>query len=474
MIEGVRLGRASSEVRVILEHDARPILLSVISVEPRRIEAWMPSSAPVGQGSLSVETSEGTSKPFPIGVVPSQPGLFTANGKGWGPGKIDNVGSDGRRRANTVETPARPGEMAGLLATGLGDGKKVEVMVGGRAASSVESHGASERGLNSILFRLPADVPKGCYVPVYARVRGATRSNVVTMAISDRDSCEMPAGWPSTIGTGRKLGLIGVSRRTAFYQPDQPTVTIDEAFGAFHEQELPEESNRLLLVPPVGTCTSYTALYQVDVNQIDSVAAALANPSDPHTLDAGAQFTISGSGESRAVSHSGSRPGVYWARLGLDDPTVRRKRPLFLNDPQFPFSVPGGTEVPAFSGTLPGIPALDWTNRDALASIQRSTGATFAWRDVPDGALVLILTSSFDPSSTAGGICYCAASAEMGHLRIPPEMFAQFPASGHVTGSMRSGAALAVVRTQPAKYVRGMDLLRLVSVFMYLRRTEFE
>jgi len=135
--------------------------------------------------------------------------------------------------------------------------------------------------------------------------------------------------------------------------------------------------------------------------------------------------------------------------------------------------VPGGADVPAFSGTLPGIPALDWTNRDALASIQRSGGATFTWRGVPGGALVLILTGSFDPVSTAGGICYCAATAEMGHLRIPPEMFAQFPASGRVAGSMRSGAALAVVRTETAN-VRGLDLLRLVSLFMYVRRTEFE
>jgi hypothetical protein len=269
--------------------------------------------------------------------------------------------------------------------------------------------------------------------------------------------------------------MAGVSRTLTTFAIGQPTVTADDAFASFFENEQSLESNRILLLPPVGTCTSYSALYHVDLGEFVSVTAALTNPGKARTLDAGAALTISGQGGLRAIPRSHG-PGVYWTRLGLEDPSVRRNLPLFLNDRQYRISAPGGIDVPALSRMLLGVPEFEWTNRDSLATIQRARGATFEWRGIPRDALVLILVASFDQRSTAGEICYCTARADAGQMKVPAEMFAQFPVTGHMGGPPRSGATLIALRMQAGipPPVQGLDLFRLVSVLAQALRVDFE
>lgn len=442
----------------------------------------MPASAPLGAAVLSVEVGGEASKPFSISIVASQIGLFSLNGNGWGPGLIDNLSPDGRRRPNEPQFPAKPGQMVELTATGLGDADKVDVNIGGRAALGVEVHHASVQGRDSIRFRVPPDAPFGCYVPVFARATGVDRSNTVTLAIADGSShCEIPPGWPMRVETKeQKTGILGVVRTIAFYGADQPNVTADEAFASFFDNVAAFDngssgpSNRLLLIPPIGTCTSFSALYNSAVAEFSSIASAIANPGDVHTLDAGAAFTIASSGGSRSIPITAGRQGVFWTHLGLDDPTLRRKLPLFLDDPLYRFSSKGGADVQAISVTVPGIPTFQWTNRDALEKIQRSTGASIEWSGASEGALILIVAGSFDPYSTAGGIAYCAAKAEAGHLRIPPELFEQFPAAVPRPGPLRNGLAVFVLRSTSSSAVRGLDLLHTVSAVAYTRRSEFQ
>src|SRR5580692_1037729 len=68
-IEGIRLANPAAETRVRLHHGDRSILLPVISAEPRRINAWVPTGAPPGPATLSVETAAGESLQFPVTVV---------------------------------------------------------------------------------------------------------------------------------------------------------------------------------------------------------------------------------------------------------------------------------------------------------------------------------------------------------------------------------------------------------------------
>ncbi|MGH9559261.1 MAG: hypothetical protein ACRD30_08465, partial [Bryobacteraceae bacterium] len=434
-IEGVRLGSAPAGIRILLQHRERTIVLLPLSVRPMRIEAWMPFLTPLGQASLSIETSQGTSKTFSIEVVRAQPGLFSVNGKGWGPGAIENIRGDGRSAPNRVNAPARPGEMVEMSGTGFGSARNIEIAIGNRIAAVAGSHPGGKGRADSIRFRVPRDSPQGCYVPIYVRVAGGLPSNVVTISIGGANSrCEMPANWPWPIGRGIKLGIAGISRSTMLPGSSQPVVTTDEAFAAFSERGDSTDANRLLLLPPAGTCTVYaTELYSAGFDDLRSVPAALASLGEARALDAGPQFTISGSGGMRTAR----RARVYWAQLGSENPATRRTLPLFLNDSQYRLSVPGGPDIPAFSARLPGIPAFEWANRDALAIVDRSRGATFEWRGVPKDAMVLILAASFDPVSTAGGIVYCAARADPRHFSIPAEILALLPATGREAGPVR-------------------------------------
>jgi uncharacterized protein (TIGR03437 family) len=477
VIEGVRLGRSQAEVRVLLRTPQRSILLPVIAANPRQIEAWMPPSAPLGPAFLTVENSGGMSKPASISVVSSELGLFSLNGLGWGPGNIDNLDSKKRRSQNNIESPAQPGQAAEIVATGLGEASQVQILVGGRAARVIELHRATDQGFDSIRFRVPADAPKGCYVPLYARARGSLPTNVVTIAISgSRSGCEMPTGWPRPAAHGARMGVLGVSRTVTAFAAGQPALTDDDAFGAFFENQQEIETNRILLLPPAGTCTLYSALYQVDLGEFVSVAAAIANPGAARTLDAGEWFKISAGDNSRTVPLSRGPGSRFWERLGFDDPSRRRNLPLFLDKPQYAIATAGGSAVPSFSRLLAGLPALDWTNRDELSAIRRDRGLTFQWRGEDSSDLVLLLAASFDRVSTAGYICYCAAKPETGKMSLPTEMLKQFPATGHAGGPLRSGALLLAARLKPGipPPASGLEILSLVSAFVQARRIDFE
>jgi hypothetical protein len=296
---------------------------------------------------------------------------------------------------------------------------------------------------------------------------------MVTIAIAEQPRCELPAG--TLIDAGRKLGVIGVSRTVALLASNQPATTIDEGFAAFSERPQAPEFNRLLLMTPPGTCTTYTALYHDDLNEFASVPAALANPGKVRTLAAGSEVSISGAAGTRSFLPSGLRPGVYWTQLGFEEPGTARNLPLFLNGPQYTASMPAGKDVAAISAPLPTVPAFEWTNREMLATVRRERGLTFEWRGAPPKSLMLMVAASFDPFSTAGEICYCAARGDTGHMRVPPELLAYFPATGAVPGPFRSGAALIAMQIRETqKPVRGLDLLRLVSVFVQARRVVYE
>ena len=478
-IQGVRLGGAL-ETRVLLKHGEKSIVLPVLSANPREIEAWMPEVAPLGSTSVSVETSAGPSKEFPIAVVKTQPGLFSANGLGWGPGKIDNLSARGKRVPNGLGSPARPGQMIQLWATGLSEAGKVDIVIGGRTAAAMSVRRDEQRGVESVLVRIPEDAPRGCYVPAYTRVSStdssnrSTRSNMVTIAISEQSRCELTAG--TRVDAGQTIGVVGVSRTMAVLASNQPATTIDEGFAAFSVRAQTPESNRLLLLPPAGTCTTFTGLYHDDFGEFASVPAALADPGNARTLDAGPAISISGGPMgTRSLPLSGSRPGVYWTQLGFEEPGSARNLTLFLNGSPVNGSTPGGKDVSAISAALPVMPAFQWMNREMLATVHRERGLDFEWRGAPPQTLMLILAASFDPLSTAGEICYCAARADAGRMRVPPEALVYFPATGAAPGPFRSGVALIAIQIRDTqKPVSGLDWLRLVSVFVQAQRVVYE
>ena len=94
-IYGVRLGSAGHTAVTISQLPVR-----IVNIEPKRIDALMPVSTPLGSNRLVVTVDGQPSKPFPVDVVASNPGIFSRNGEGWGPGRIEN---------NSISNPAHHG-----------------------------------------------------------------------------------------------------------------------------------------------------------------------------------------------------------------------------------------------------------------------------------------------------------------------------------------------------------------------------
>ena len=478
-IQGVRLGGNSKDSRVLLRHDGQSLILPLLKIEASRLEVWMPRETPAGPASLLVETAQGTSKPFSIAVVDSQIGLFSQNELGWGPGQIENIGADGKRTPNGTDSPAQPGQVVVLRATGLGDSRAVDILIGGRRARVIQLQRARDRDMDSLRVSVPLNAPEGCYVPVYARTPGLPPSNVVTMAIATRQShCQLEIGLQPQSSGGQHRGVLGLSRTVSVLSADQAPLTTDEAFARFFNAE-PSiyETNRIFLAPPAGTCTAYTGLFRSDISEFTSFSGAIGSLNETQGLDAGKQFQLVGAeGKSRIVSHPPAVQGTYWAQLGLEGMSTRHSLPLFLSDAEYKITGTGGKDIGVFTRLVPAPPGLQWSNGDQLSTIHRANGARIEWSGAAPDSIVLILALSFDQRTTAGGICYCTARGQTGSVLIPAELMAHFPATQSIPGRPRSGVFVVALR-QPAGMpppIQGLDELRILSIYSQFRKVSFD
>jgi hypothetical protein len=141
-------------------------------------------------------------------------------------------------------------------------------------------------------------------------------------------------------------------------------------------------------------------------------------------LDAGDNITVQGAVGQRKFP--GARASVLGGTTPL--PQAQSKRfPLFLTPGDFTFSTPGGRDVGSFSSTVHVTPAIDWTNRDAIGTVDREHGVTVKWRAARPNGLVLITAINSDEESGGVGVCSCIEHASAGSFHIPPDALANIP-----------------------------------------------
>ncbi len=472
-IQGVRLGTDTANTHLKLELNGRLIPIPARSVRPNQIQAVMPGRALLGPGSLIVETPDGPSKPFPVRVVAAQPGLYAVNGQGWGQGQIQMTDATGGRQLNGIEDPIRRGGTATIDATGLGRASSAELVIGGIAVQALGIQHSGEPGVDRIRFRVSRSVPQGCFVPVYLRTGSARPSNVVSMAIQDRGStCELPADLPHP---GSRLGLLSIARMDALYSDASPLTTMEQAFAAFYASNAADQSqNPLLSGPPDGTCTAFYGDAQSQTVSLTSLGDLLGRSLQGRGFSVGRSLLISGSRGVRVIPASPGEPGAYSVRLGLEEPGSPPAPPLFLNDARFRVSW-AGAEIGPSEREIAGPPSFEWLNRTELATIERSRGASFQWRGVPQDARVLVVATAANSVGTAGGACLCAADARSGRLTIPGEMLANFPASNPHPGPPVNMVYLIAFRvnSDSTDTVKGLDRILALSIYATGRRVTY-
>lgn len=449
-IEGIRFGNTPGPVHVrVAGIEAR-----VLALADHRIEALLPAAVPPGETSLTVSRGTETSRPFPIRIARAALGLYSANGKGWGPGRFPRL-----------DTPsAHPGQTVLLEGTGLDGMQPLLRIAGGTPARVVSVHPKTgQPGIDQIAFVVPEGTPEGCWVPLAAVVDGHT-SNTVTIAVSRTGRpCRAPAGWPRPLAAGQKTaGLLLLARAFlhAEFTPGVPADAIsDESSGAFLEATPGEDLMLPVhLIPPPGACVTYTGLYESGAGFSSSLLGMLLENVRGRGLDAGPALNIQGTRGSRTVPANRRAPGFYGAVLGGETPAPGpRSRPLFLDPGDYRIAAAGGQDIGPFSLSLRMPKPFTWTNQDAIETVDRTQGITVEWQGIAPSEPAGILAVNVDQQTTAIATCFCVAPPGSRKFRIPAAMLANLPATrpgGSLPFSMLFVGARAAAQAIPA---RGLD-----------------
>jgi hypothetical protein len=293
--------------------------------------------------------------------------------------------------------------------------------------------------VDQIDFQMPTVVPQGCWVPVYIQTNGGVVSNVVTMAVANAGaSCS--AGLSPAVQTFLSGGRIGslVALRSSIHEDIGVLSTVDVATdyaGSIASAEIGGATafNPFLSLPPAGSCTVYTS-----TGDIFAGAAALPfSTSSGMSLDSGSSFSLTGSaGTSQFPSLL--NPPVNVAFLGSSVTGLTLNPGLLLNPGAFPFIGPGGKDVPAFSTSFNMPAPITWTNRDQVATINRTHPLTVTWTGASASQTVSIVGGVVDLPTNSSALFQCVAPSGVSSFTVPPAILSTLPATRALPSQSKS------------------------------------
>jgi uncharacterized protein (TIGR03437 family) len=179
----------------------------LVFVYKGQINAILPSNVPVGNGQMTVTYNGLTSQPADIVVAKTSLGIFFQRVNGRDLAIAQNVKSQTDYPLNLADTPAKPGQIVILWATGMGPisgadntapgavgdmtGVPVTITVGGVTAQRLYAGRQAETAaVDNIYFTVPQGTGFGCQVPVVV-TGGGTPANTTNIAITaDGSPCQ--------------------------------------------------------------------------------------------------------------------------------------------------------------------------------------------------------------------------------------------------------------------------------------------
>jgi uncharacterized protein (TIGR03437 family) len=404
---------------------------------PTAIAVVVPSSTPVGTGTVTVTHGGTPSAPAPVVVAPAALGLDTLNGSGGGPGTIEDAST---YAVFTSTNSARPGENIVLWGSGLGAdtadsdttytatphsvNTPLEIYIGGVQAN-ILYHGASGYpGLTQIDVTVPSNVPTGCAVSVVG-VSGtgssALVSNFVSMPIATSggtciDSLAIVSPTQASTLSGKttvKFGGVAVAQTTMPSGTSAaPTVT-DEATAIFYSLSGSSLTGY--------TSSSEPSLGSCSVTQYNSLTVV-----DPYTftyLNAG---TVSVTGPPNGtVQLKEFETGIYVAGGGV---TGSPAFTIPASGGTYAFTGTGGSDVGPFTAQVDFLSPLAWTNASSDGTVTRASGVTTTWTGGASGTYAVISGSSVSSSSVFSASFVCDAPVSAGTFTVPPAVLLSLPA----------------------------------------------
>ena len=447
-----------ANVSVVVTQGSNSVNALPVVVTAGQLNVIMPSNAPVGRVSITVTYNSATSNPVTATVAASSFGIFSVASTGYGPGVLQNFVSTSSQPINSLTAAAAPGQAITLWGTGLGPVAAdnvaptagnlvtpVQVFVGGQQAAILYS-GRSPccSGVDQIVFNVPANAPLGCYVPVQVRTNQAVLSNSVTMAIQNGGAaCSDPLNpLSAAFQKGGNLGVAVLSASENYIDVDANapsdvtsdlgmlTLRTDAGGASFF--------NPAISAPPVGACSTYTVSGFHPLWTLPDLFGGLGAE-----MDAGPSVNVSGIG-SASIARAASSP-LYAAVLGTNDPEFGASSLVINPSGTTTVSSKGGSAVGAFSVAIPAAPALNWTNRLQIYSVDRSQPLVLTWgTDGLQNGLMAIAGSEYDLPTNAQRSFVCSAPAGAGSFSVAAYVLGTLQASrpnvGQSTGVLMLGA----------------------------------
>jgi len=402
----------------------------------------VPSTTPLGDATVTVTYKGRTTAPVPVTIVPVSVGLRTLNDQGSGPAQSWILPPDTPLRPDpsvlqtpdTLKQSVKPGQLVVVQATGLGPvtfdetqnlfqelSIPADAIVGNKPASVVYQLRVAQ-GNDFIVFKVPDDAPAGCYVPIAIRAGGVT-SNVASISVSATGgSCSDPGGLSAAdIDAAQKSGQIRMGTILLNHIVFGAFGADDSATGVFARYDF----NSLLRAfapgnnsgrgirtafptPPLGTCSVIAGPPTKGSKLFDTPT----DPIFPQLLNVGQALNFSGpAGRAQlpAPDYSFEPDGIKSGDYTVDNGT-------------------GTQAVGAFKAVLNVPPMVNWANKDALASPDRTQDLTVTWSGGnPDKEFALIAGVSVNQNYTGGFLC--AEKVSAGQFTVPAWVLSTMPKS---------------------------------------------
>jgi uncharacterized protein (TIGR03437 family) len=431
-----------------------------------QLNALLPSQTPPGDGTLAVTFNGQTTPGFPIRVVLTNVGIFTPNRQGYGPGVAQNAFPQNMVQVTTPFTPAAPGQIVELWATGLGavQGNElatplpgnldvpIEIYAGGHFVTPIYAgRSGCCAGTDQIHFVMPASV-QGCYVPVFVKAGGVV-SNTVTLAVSSSQPCVDPSG-PTVIGLkGVRAGGALIGATVTLNRSILPVTSTheDSALTTFENQNQSSILNNEpeLPVPAAGSCM--VGQTRTD-GQGQAPAAPLFVPADassvfPFRERPNAYISVPGVEVSKGSLSQPLLPDPvlrYFALLGsstyLDPGTVIVSN---LENPGSNGYVMESVELPPApqtvgwqqpGSTLPQTGMVPIIDRSTPLMVTWSGGDPSSDRAIIAGFKSITSLSAGRQGTTATSWFVCTADLANGSFTVPAEVLQAMPTGSPVTG----------------------------------------
>ena len=434
--------------------------MPVLGASLGTVLAIVPRAAPVGPATVRLINAGQASQATPVRIVATSPGLFATGQGGLGPALAQNASLGRGLELNRLTAPALPGDYLVLWGTGLGDARQDEVAleIGGiPAAAAYAGPAPGFPGLDQINVAVPPDAPRGCYVSVLLTVRGAVSNEVTVSNAATSGPCVHPFGLSAealqALDEGRQVRLPVANLHSDVAPPPGGALNNQYTRNEGATAELAQRSafQIALLAQPLKVGAAY---YGCRLGSSLSLSSFIA----VDDLDAGERLVLTG--PDRSLDLVRSLPVLYTALVPAPPP-VDNPRDLpapFFNPGLWRLGGAGGATVASLEASLRLPPPIRWTNRGALAAIDRSAGFTVAWE--PDGysdddvMTVTLTTGIFSqalPGTALASTVACRAPASQGQLTMPADLLQLIPPSPTFPGV---GGGTLTLRLAPLPWRR--------------------